>query len=324
MKEMFYIKALQEGIIEEMEGDENVFMIGEDMGTYGGCFGVTRGMLKKFGEKRIRDTPMSEASMMGLATGAALTGTRPIVEIMFMDFITLCMDQIINHASKFSFIYGGSVKVPLVIRAPSGAGRRYGSSHSQSLEALFMNIPGLKIAVPSNPCDVKGLIKTAIRDDNPVLFVENKLLYWVKGEVPGDEYLIPFGKANIRKEGKDITIVTYSRMVDESLSAAEELKKVGIDCEVIDLRTLYPLDVETIIESVKRTGKLVTVEEGYKTGGVGSEISAIISEKAFKHLDAPIIRIGGEDVPIGYSPVLEDEAIPCKEKIIDRIRRGNC
>jgi len=316
MSEIFYIKALQDALFEEMDRNENVFMMGEDIGTYGGCFGVTRGLLDKFGKKRIIDTPMSESSMVGWGIGSSLLGLRPIIEIMFMDFITLCMDQIINQASKMRYIYGGAVKTPIVIRAPAGAGRRYGASHSQSLEALFMNIPGVKIVAPSNPYDVKGLMKSSIRDNNIVLFIEGKLLYWNKGEVPKEEYTIPFGKANIIRNGDDVTIVSYSRMINECLKAAETLEKKGIDCEILDLRTLYPLDFETVIKSLKKTGKLVIVEEGCKTGGVGSEISAIISEKAFEYLSSPILRIAGLDIPIPYSPVLEDVTIP-DAKIIE-------
>ena len=315
MSEIFFIKALQDALIEEMHRDENVFMMGEDIGTYGGCFGVTRGLLDKFGEKRVIDTPMSESSMVGWGIGSSLLGLRPIIEIMFMDFITLCMDQIINQASKMRYIYGGAVKTPIVIRAPAGAGRRYGASHSQSLEAMFMNIPGLKIVAPSTPYDVKGLMKSSIRDDNLVLFIESKLLYWSKGGVPREEYTVPFGKANIIKDGSDITIVSYSRMINECFKASIELEKIGIDCEIIDLRTLYPLDLDAIIKSIKKTGKLVVVEEGCKTAGVGAEISASICEEAFEYLSSPILRIAGLDIPIPYSPVLEDVTIPDYQKI---------
>ncbi|MBF0312065.1 MAG: alpha-ketoacid dehydrogenase subunit beta [Oligoflexia bacterium] len=322
MKNVFYLKAIQEALIEEIERDPSVFLMGEDIGEYGGCFGVTRGMLKTFGSKRVVDLPMSETSFMGMAVGAAITGLRPIVEIMFMDFITLSSDAIINHAIKLRYIFGGGVKVPLVIRAPSGAGKRYGSSHSQSLESLFMNFPGLKIVAPSTPADAKGLLKSAIRDDNPVLFIENKGLYWTKGNIPESECLIPIGVANIRREGCDVTIATYSRMVDLALEAAQDLATEGIHVEVLDLRSLAPLDTDTLFNSVSKTGRLVTLEEGYLPTGVGAELSSLVVEHLFSRLKSPIYRIACEAVPIPYSPVLEDLAIPSKDKVIATIKKS--
>jgi len=315
MTETFFIKALQDSLIEEMQRDENVFLMGEDIGKYGGCFGVTRGLLEKFGEKRVLDIPMSETSMVGWAIGSCLLGLRPIVEVMFMDFITLCMDQIINQAAKMSYIYGGKVHIPLVIRAPAGAGRRYAASHSQSLESLFMSIPGLIMVAPSTPYDAKGLMKTSIRNNNPVLFIESKLLYWTKGEVPDKEYTIPLGKASIVRKGDNVTIVTYSRMTNECLKAAEKLQNKDIDCEIIDLRTIKPYDKKAIVESVKKTGKLVVVEEGCKTGGIGAEIISFVTENAHSDLKSPVLRIASRDTPIPYSPVLEDVSIPNATRI---------
>jgi pyruvate dehydrogenase E1 component beta subunit len=314
-REIYYWEAIQEALREEMRGDENVFLLGEDIGVYGGAFGVTRGMISEFGWERVRNTPISENSIVGLAVGAALLGCRPVVEIMFMDFITLAIDQIVNHASKLSYIYGGSCKVPLVIRTPCGAGRSYGATHSQNLESLLMSVPGLKLVFPSTPYDAKGLLKTAIRDNNPVIFVEHKLLYGKRGFVPKDEYFLPFGEACIRKEGKDVTVISYSLMVQLSLEVAEELEGQGLSAEVIDLRTLKPLDSKTLIESVKKTGRAVIVEEGCKGGGVGAEIGMQILEGAFGYLDAPILRVAAKDIPIPYSPSLEKVTIPTKEDI---------
>jgi|YNPNPStandDraft_1061719.scaffolds.fasta_scaffold02757_3 pyruvate/2-oxoglutarate/acetoin dehydrogenase E1 component len=320
MRTTYYIKAIQEALTQAMEADETVFLMGEDIGVYGGCFGVTRGMLRRFGKKRVVETPMSEASLLGVAIGAAVTGLKPVLEIMFMDFITLCMDQIVNHASKMRYIYGGTVSVPLVIRTAAGAGKRYASSHSQSLEAMFMNVPGLKIAAPSTPYDAKGLLKAAIDDPDPVLFVEHKLLYWTKGHVPREPYTLPFGVAATRRHGNDVTIVAHSRMVSAALAASETLAKEGVDAEVIDLRTLSPLDTDTITASVEKTGRLVTVEEGYLCNGIGAEISARVAERAFPSLKAPIVRVGGADVPIPYSPPLEDAAIPQTADIVRAVR----
>jgi pyruvate/2-oxoglutarate/acetoin dehydrogenase E1 component len=321
MREVYYWQAIQEALIEEMRRDDRVFLFGEDIAEYGGAFGVTRGMVKEFGQERVKNTPISEASIVGVATGASLLGLRPVVEIMFMDFITLCMDQILNHATKYRYMYAGQVKVPLVIRTPAGGKRAYGPTHSQSLEAWFMHIPGLIIAVPSTPYDAKGLLKTAIREDNPVLFVEHKLLYSTKGEVPKEEYQLPFGKAVTRCEGKDVTIVCYSEMVIHALAAARELKNENIYVEVIDLRTLAPLDIVTVISSVKKTGKIIIAEEGWKTAGVGAEIAAQIIEHIYDYLEAPIIRVAAKDVHIPSSELLERLILPGKEEIIDAVKK---
>jgi len=314
-----FSQAINEAIKEEMKRDENVFLIGEDIGVFGGAFRVTKGLISEFGPERVRDTPISESAIMGTAVGAAITGMRPVVEIMFMDFITVAMDQIVNQAAKLSYIYGGQVKVPIVIRTPTGAKGGYGASHSQSLESWFIHVPGLKVVAPSTPYDAKGLLKSAIRDNNPVLFIENKVLYPEKGELPEKEYLIPLGKADIKKEGKDLTIITYSRMVPIAQDLSRELEGQGKSIEVIDLRTLLPLDIDTIGSSVKKTGKVVIVEEGCKTGGVGAEIASQIVENYFDYLDAPIKRVAAEDIPIPCSPSLEKLAIPNKEKILKAI-----
>ncbi|MBW2989050.1 alpha-ketoacid dehydrogenase subunit beta [Candidatus Woesearchaeota archaeon] len=316
MAEITYAQAINKAIEEEMERDSSVFMMGEDIGVYGGAFGVTRGLLDKFGSERIRDTPISEAAMVGLAAGAAMTGMRPIVEIMFMDFITLAVDQISNHASKFSYIYGGQVKVPLVIRTPAGAGRGYGASHSQSLESWFMHMPGIKVVAPSTPYSAKGMLKSAIRDDNPVLFVENKLLYSLKGDVPEGDFIIPLEKADIPRKGKDLTIISYSRMVNLALESADELAKEGIDTEVIDLRSLSPLDIKALEGSVRKTGHAMIVEEDCLTGGVGAEVAAQLQEHAFSSLKKPVKRIACADIPIPCCTALESLALPDKNKVI--------
>jgi pyruvate/2-oxoglutarate/acetoin dehydrogenase E1 component len=315
-----YSEAIREALAEEMRRDKNVFLLGEDVGVYGGAFGVTKGLLNEFGPNRIIDAPISESAITGSVIGSAICGMRPVAEIMFMDFITVAMDQIVNHAAKLSYIYAGQVKVPIVIRTPAGAKGGYGASHSQNLEAWFLHVPGLKVVAPSTPYDAKGLLKSSIRDNNPVLFIENKLLYSHKGQIPEEEYLIPIGKAEVKKQGKDLTLVGYSNSVLLALSCAEDLEKEGKNIEVIDLRTLSPLDIETIGESVKKTGKAIIIEEGCKTGGVGAEIASQIMEKYFDYLDAPIKRIAARDVPIPCTPVLEDEALISKEKILQEIK----
>lgn len=322
MRIISYSQAINEALREEMEKNEKVILLGEDIGVYGGAFGVTRGLLERFGEDRVIETPISENSFVGIAVGAAMTGLIPIVEIMFMDFITLAMDQIVNHAAKFYYIYDGQFSVPLVIRTPAGAGRGYGASHSQSLESWFLSVPGIKVVTPSNPYDAKGLLKSAISDPNPVLFIENKLLYAEKGEVPEDEYTIALDTAKIVMEGEDVTVISYSRMVSFALEAAQFLSKKGVKSEVVDLVSLKPLDVQTIAESVKKTGRAVIVEEGYKQGGMGSEISAILCEEYLGFLDGPIIRVGTADVPIPSSKYLENLVIPGLDGIIEAIRKS--
>jgi pyruvate dehydrogenase E1 component beta subunit len=321
MRELTFAQAIHEAIIEEMRRDPAVILLGEDIARYGGAFKVTRDIVKEFGPSRVRNTPISEGGFVGVAIGASLLGTRPIVEIMFMDFIILAMDQLFNQAAKFHYVYGEQARVPIVIRTPGGGGRSYGPTHSQSLEAQFMHVPGIKIAAPANPADAKGLLKTAVRDDNPVLFLESKVLYPIKGEVPAGEYLIPFGQARVARAGADATIIAYSRMVNEALVAAHRLAKDGIEAEVIDLRTLNPLDEKTIIESAKRTGKVVIVEEGVRTCGVAAEIGFRIFEQIYDYLDAPIRRVTGLDIPVPCSPVLERAALPDAAKIEAAVRK---
>lgn len=310
MRELTYWQALQEALREEMQRDAAVFVMGEDIGEYGGAFGVTRGMLAEFGRERVRCTPISEATIVGTAAGAALTGMRPVVEIMFMDFMTLTMDQLANHAAKFRYMYGPQACVPMVLRTPAGGGRCYGATHSQSLEAWFLHVPGLKVVAPATPGDAKGLLKAAIRDDNPVLCVEHKLLYATTGPVPDGDVITPIGQAVVRRPGTDVTLVGYSYHAQLALEAAETLAQEGIDAEVIDLRTLVPLDDDTLLASVRKTGRLVCVEEGTRTGGVGAEIAARVAEGAYEYLDAPIRRVAATDVPIPFSPPLEQLALP--------------
>ncbi len=320
MREITYRNALKEALIEEMDRDKRVFLIGEDIGFYGGAFKVTQGLLEKYGPERIISTPISEMAIIGAGVGAALTGYRPVAELMWIDFSTLAMDQIINQAAKIRFMSGGSLNVPLVIRTQGGAGRGIGAQHSQSLEAWFYHVPGLKVVMPSTPYDAKGLLKTAIRNDDPVIFIEHKMLYANKGYLPEEEYLIPFGKGDIKREGNDVTIFAYSKMVLTSLDAAEELEKEGINCEIIDPRTLVPLDMDTLISSVKKTRHLVIVSEACERGGVGSDIYALVNEKLFDKLDAPIKRVAGLNTPIPCNITLEHACIPHKEEIVEAVR----
>jgi len=313
---MTYAEAIRSALVEEMQRDERVILLGEDIAFYGGAFRVTRGLAHEFGTRRVINTPISENSFVGVAVGAALTGLRPVVEIMFMDFITLAMDQIVNHAAKLHYIYGGQARVPMVVRAPAGAGRGYGASHSQSLEAWFVHTPGLKVAAPATPRDAHGLLKAAIRDDNPVVFVESKLLYGVKGDVPDPEEVIPLGRAAVLREGGDVTLIAYSRMTALALEAAATLEQGGIQCEVLDLRTLAPLDVEALAASVAKTHRAVIIEEDTRRGGVGAEVAAVLADQAFRQLDSPIRRVACEDVPIPCSPTLEQAVLPSVEKII--------
>ena len=321
MREITYCDALREALREEMLRDETVFLLGEDVGKHWqGAFKVSRGLAEEFGEERVRDTPISESAIVGAAIGAAITGMRPVAEIMFGDLSTLAMDQIANQAAKLRYMFGGQTTVPLVIRMPFGAGASVAAHHSQSLEAWFMHVPGLFVAVPSTPYDAKGLLKTAIRNDNPVMFFEHKLLYRVNGRVPAEEYLIPFGEADVKRNGADVTIVATLFMVQKALAAAEALAKEGVSAEVIDPRTLTPLDSDTIIESVKKTGRIVIVSEDCRTAGVGAEIAVQVAEKALDYLDAPIKRISEPDTPIPFSPVLEQFVIPNEEKIITAVK----
>ena len=316
MPELTYSEAIRLALIEEMERDERVILLGEDIAQYGGAFRVTRDLARKFGTERVINTPISENSFVGVAVGAALTGLRPVVEIMFMDFITLAMDQLCNHAAKLHYIYGGQAGVPMVVRAPAGAGRGYGASHSQSLEAWFMHMPGLKVIAPSTPRDARGLLKAAIRDNNPVVCIENKLLYSLKGDVPDDDEIVPLSKAQVVREGEDVTLIAYARMTHLALEAADRLEQEGIHCEVLDLRTLAPMDTDAIVASVSKTSRAVVVEEDTRRGGVGAEVAAVIADRAFERLDSPIRRVACEDVPIPCCPSLEQAVLPSVEKVI--------
>ena len=320
MPEITYREALNQALREEMERDSTVFLLGEDVGLYGGSFKVTDGLLAEFGSERVIDTPIAEGSIVGMAVGAAMAGLRPVVELMTVNFALLAMDQIVNHAAKIRYMFGGKAKVPLVIRAPGGGGQQLAAQHSQSLEAYFLHCPGLKVVCPAFPEEAKGLLKEAIRDDDPVIFLEHEALYGSKGEVPEGKYTTPLGKAKIIREGKDITIVSFSRMAVLGLKAAQELSKEKIEAEVIDLRSLNPLDVKTLIASIKKTGRAVVVEEGWKTGGVGGEIVSLIMENGFDYLDAPVRRISGQDVPMPYAKNLEKLAIPQLDDIITVVK----
>ncbi len=320
MREILYKDALVEAMREEMERDEKVFVMGEDIAIYGGAYGATKGLYEQFGEERVRDTAISESAIVGAAIGAAITGMRPIAEIMYIDFITQAMDQLVNQAAKMRYMFGGKTTVPMVLRTEGGAGRCIAAHHSQSLEAWIMHAPGLYLVMPSTPYDAKGLLKASIRDDNPVVFIEHKMLYAMKGEVPETDYIIPLGVADIKKDGSDVTIVAYSRQLHVAMEAAAELEKDNISAEVIDPRTLKPLDLDTILTSVKKTSKLVIVSEGYKTGNVASEIAMLVMEHGFDLLDAPVKRVCAVDVPVPMSPVLEDAAIPNKQNVINAVK----
>jgi len=321
MREITYRDALNEALREEMLRDKTVFLLGEDIGKYWeGAFKVTKNLAREFGDERVRDTPISESAIIGVAAGAAITGMRPVAEIMFGDLTALAMDQIANQAAKLRYMSGGQTRVPMVVRTPFGAGVNIASHHSQSLEAWFMHTSGLKVAMPSTPYDAKGLLKTAIRDDNPVMFFEHKLLYPIKGLVPEEEYTVPFGVADVKREGKDVTIVATLYMVHKALAAAEELSAQGIKAEVIDPRTIVPLDKKAIISSVKKTGRLVIVSEDCKTAGVSAEIAAVVAEEALDYLDAPIKRVAEPDTPIPFSPPLEQFVIPNEKSIIRAVK----
>lgn len=321
MPEITYADALRAAMSEEMRRDERVFLFGQDVGRYGGAFGVSFGMLDEFGAERIKETPISEAAIVGAAAGAAMAGMRPIAEIMFMDFILLAMEQLVNQAAKVRFMFGGKASVPMVIRMPAGSGTGAAAQHSQSLESLLIHIPGIKVVNPSTPYDAKGLLLSAIRDPNPVCFIEHKLLYKTKGEVPDGEYTIPLGEAEIKREGRDITVVAANIMVLKTMAVAEKLSAEGIEVEVIDPRTLRPLDVETIIKSVRKTGRLLVVHEACKTGGwAGEVIASVASSPAFDYLDAPLRRLAGRDIPIPYNRNLERAAVPQEEDIEAEIR----
>ena len=319
MAELMYREALNQALFEEMRRDPLVFTMGEGIAERGGSYKVTVGLLEEFGPDRILDTPISEASFTGCGIGAALVGTRPVVEILFVDFTGLVMDQIINQAAKYEFMSGGQGKVPMVLRTQGGTGNGLAGQHSQSLEALFYHIPGLKVVMPATPYDAKGLLKASIRDDHPTIFIEHKLLYMTKGEVPEDDYIVPIGQADIKRAGNDITLVTYSYMTLKCLEAAEVLAKEGIGVEVIDLRTLTPLDKDTILESVEKTGRAIVVHEAVKRGGIGGDIASMIMEEAYDDLDGPVVRICGKNTTIPYNLELEKVCVPSTEDIIEGI-----
>jgi len=320
--EIFYWEAIRDALREEMLRDERVFVMGEDVAIYGGAYGATRGLYEEFGEERVKDTPISEAAIIGAAAGAAMCGLRPVAEIMYIDFITLGMDQLVNIVAKNRYMFGGKTTVPMVIRTQGGAGRGIAAHHSQSLETWFVHLPGVLIATPATPYDAKGLLKTAIRDDNPVLFIEHKMLYRTTGEVPEGDYALPLGQAKVTRPGSDVTVVSYSRMANRSLEAAEVVAAEGIDAEVIDLRSLRPLDIESVLESVKKTGHLVLVSEGYKNANALCEVAFRVNEFGFDYLDGPMLRVCAADVPVPMSPVLEEAAVPSVESIAGGIRQA--
>ncbi|WP_342545474.1 alpha-ketoacid dehydrogenase subunit beta [Lysinibacillus sp. FSL K6-4013] len=322
MREITYSEAIREAMIQAMNKDEDVFILGEDIGIYGGAFGVTNGMIEIFGPERVRNTPISEAAISGAAVGAALTGMKPILEIQFSDFIMIALDNIVNQAAKTRYMFGGKGKVPLVIRLPGGSGAGFAAQHSQSLEAWMAHVPGLKVVQPSNAYDAKGLMRAALNDDNTVLFYEHKLLYQTKCRVPEEEYEVPLGVADIKKTGKDITIVATGVMVNRALEAAEILQKEHIDVEIIDPRTLVPLDIDTILKSVEKTSRVLVVYEAVKRGGYGAEIvSQIVENDTFGYLDAPISRLGGIETPMPYNPTLEKAAVPQVNNIVEECRK---
>jgi pyruvate dehydrogenase E1 component beta subunit len=318
MTQMRYREALNAALREELARDERVVLMGEDIGVFGGAFKVTDGLLEEFGERRVRDTPISENTIVGVGVGAAMTGLRPVVELMTINFALLAFDQIVNHAAHIHYMFGGQAKVPLVVRMPQGAGHQLGPTHSHCLEALFLHVPGLLVGVPATAVDAKGLLKTAIRDENPVVFIEHESLYGVRGEVPDDdEHLVQFGHARVVREGSDVTVVGISRMALTAERAAHTLADAhDVHAEVIDPRTLRPLDLDTILESVRRTNRCVVVEEGWPHGGVGANLAALISEQAFDYLDAPVQRVTGADIPMPYSKPLEDLAYPHEPQIV--------
>lgn len=319
-RELTFGEAIREALAEELGRDPMVFLMGEDIGRPGGVFNVTKGLQERFGADRVMDTPISEEGFVGMGVGAALTGMRPVVEVMFSDFLTLAMDQIVNQAAKLRYMTGGQAKVPLVIRTTLGAGSGSAAQHSQSLQAWMAHTPGLKVVMPSTPYDAKGLMKTAIRDDNPVIFFEDKMMYGLEGPVPIHEYTIPFGVADVKVEGSDVTLVATSSMVHVAIQAAEMLAGENINAEVVDPRTLTPLDTETIVNSVKKTSRAVVIDEGYLSYGVTAEIASIIADEAFDYLDAPVKRIGASDVPVPFAPVLEFATIPTEQVVVETVR----
>lgn len=321
MAERTVAEALGAALREEMERNPNVVLMGEDVGVQGGVFTVSKGLLARFGPERVRDTPISEAAFIGLAAGAAMTGMRPVVEIMYMDFMLVGADSVVNQAAKMRYMSGGQVQVPMVIRTQQGGGRGNGAQHSQSLDAFWAHVPGLKVVLPVTPYDAKGLLKSAIRDNNPVMFIEHKLLYFTKGEVPDDEYTVPLGQAEIKRQGQDVTVAALSRSVLHALEAADKLAADGISAEVIDVRSVRPLDLATILESIRKTHHAVLVHEAVQFGSILSEIAASLQEEAMDDLDGPVLRVGGADTPVAYSLPLEQAQLPNADKIVAAVRR---
>ena len=319
-RELTFGQAIREALAEEMRRDSTVCVLGEDVAEAGTPFKVLSGLLEEFGKDRVLDTPISEAGFTGLAVGAAMTGLRPVVDIMFGDFVTLTMDQMVNQAAKVHYMSGGKWKVPMVMRTTMGATRRSAAQHSQSLHAWFCHVPGLKVAMPSTPYDAKGLLKSAIRDENPVVFFEDKMMYKLKGPVPADDYTVPLGVADVKRTGKDITLVATSSMVQVALGAAKLLEEIGIGAEVVDPRTMWPLDEETLIDSVKKTSRAIVLDEGYERYGVTAELASVIASGAFYDLDAPVMRMGAMHVPIPFSPPLEDATVPTEQSVFDAAR----
>ncbi len=316
-----YREALNQAMREEMTRDPNVFIIGEEVGEYEGAYKVTQGLFKDFGAQRVIDTPISEEAIAGSGIGAAMIGLRPVVEMMTVNFALLAMDQIVNHAAKLHYMSGGQITVPMVVRAAEAAGLQLGAQHSQNLEPWFVHVPGLKVISPGTPADAKGLLKSAIRDNNPVIFLEHEAIYGTKGEVPEEEYTIPIGTAEVKRTGKDVTLITYSRSLLTCLKAANQLADEGIEAEIVDLRTLRPMDMKTVIDSVKKTHKAITVEEDWPQCGIGAEVALRIAEEAFDYLDAPVMRITLADVPMPYSKALEQSALPSPEHIVQAVRQ---
>jgi len=321
MPELTYADALREALREEMLRDPRVVLMGEEIGIFEGVYKVTRGLLKEFGPERVRDTPISEAAIAGAAIGAALAGLKPVAEIMYMDFLPICLDQIATQAAKMHFMSGGKLKVPMVLRTQYSLGRVHGAQHSQFFPSWLFQVPGLKVVLPSTPHDAKGLLKAAIRDEDPVVFIESGVLYRTKGPVPDGEYVILLGQSDVKKKGDDVTIVAVSRVVHEALAAASKLEEQGVTAEVIDPRTIQPLDLETILESVKKTGRLVIASDDVKSGGIGSEIAARVVEECFDSLDAPILRVASPDTPIPFSPPLEQAYMPNAQKIMEAAKK---
>lgn len=322
MRVITYREALREAIREEMQRDERVFILGEDIAGYGGTYAVTRGLFEEFGEKRVRDTPLAEEVITGAAIGAALGGLRPILELMTINFSLLASDMLINNAAKFRYMFGGQPEIPMVVRMPAGGGAQRGAQHSQMLETMYAHVPGLKVVMPATPYDAKGMLKSAVRDPDPVLFIEHELLYNVKGEVPdeGVEYTVPLNRGEVKREGRHVSIITFSRMLHVSLQAADDLAKQGIEAEVIDLRSIRPIDIDLLIDSVKKTNRVVIAEEGWKYYGTGQGLAALIYEFAFDYMDAPIQHVTGIDVPMPYSKVLERAALPKKDDVVNAVK----